>query len=71
MDAQTIRQAQVNQLSRGPCRMDTLYQAARESNPRRWSGQTRDWTPIGAVTLNPERDIVVQTATVQTLMTPG
>jgi len=23
MDAQTIRQAQVNQLSRGPCRMDT------------------------------------------------
>ena len=48
-----------------------LYQAARESNPRRWSGQTRDWTPIGAVTLNPERDIVVQTATAQTLMTPG
>ncbi len=39
-----------------------LYQAAREGNPRRWSGQTRDWTPIGAVTLNPERDIVVQAA---------
>jgi transposase InsO family protein len=37
-----------------------LYQAARDSNPRRWSGQTRDWTPIGAVTLNPERDILVQ-----------
>jgi putative transposase len=37
-----------------------LYQAAQQSNPRRWSGQTRDWTPIGAVTLNPERDTVVQ-----------
>ena len=25
-----------------------LYEAARASNPRRWSGPTRDWTPIGA-----------------------
>ena len=25
----------------------------------RWSGTTRDWTPVGAVTLNPERDSVV------------
>ena len=33
-----------------------LYQRARQSNPRRWSGQTRDWTPVAAVTLNPERD---------------
>jgi len=29
-----------------------LYQQARERCPRRWSGNTRDWTPIGAVTLN-------------------
>jgi hypothetical protein len=36
-----------------------LYQQAREANPRRWSGRTRNWTPIGAVTLNPERDSVV------------
>jgi putative transposase len=36
-----------------------LYQQARQANPRRWSGPTRDWTPIGAVTLNPERDSVV------------
>ena len=36
-----------------------LYQQARETNPRRWSGSTRDWTPVGAVTLNPERDRVV------------
>ncbi len=42
-----------------------LYQAARERNPRRWSRQTRDWTPVGAVTLNPERDVLVQTAKAQ------
>ena len=42
-----------------------LYQAARERDPRRWSGQTRNWTPMGAVTLNPERDIVVQIANSQ------
>jgi hypothetical protein len=39
-----------------------LYQGARRSNPRRWSGPTRDWTPVAAVTLNPERDIRIQTA---------
>ena len=32
---------------------------AREANPARWSGSTRDWSPLGAVTLNPERDAVV------------
>jgi putative transposase len=37
-----------------------LYQQARHSNPRRWSGQTRDWTPVTTVTLNPERDTVIQ-----------
>jgi len=36
-----------------------LYLQARECNPTRWSGTTRDWTPISAVTLNPERDSVV------------
>jgi putative transposase len=36
-----------------------LYLKARERNPARWSGTTRDWSPIGAVTLNPERDSVV------------
>jgi hypothetical protein len=36
-----------------------LYLKARERNPARWSGATRDWTPIDAVTLNPERDSVV------------
>ena len=42
-----------------------LYQQARRSNPRRWSRQTRDWTPIAAVTLNPERDTVIQEASPQ------
>ncbi len=39
------------------------YLQARERHPARWSGQTRDWTPIGAVTLNPERDSVVRDST--------
>ena len=46
-------------------RRHALYQEARARNPRRWSGQTRDWTPIAAVTLNPERNAVVQAALVQ------
>src|ERR1700759_3372370 len=33
-----------------------VYQAARERNPGRWTGPTRDWTPVGVVTLNPGRD---------------
>ena len=32
-----------------------VYQQARQSNPGRWSRKTRNWTPVGAVTLNPER----------------
>lgn len=37
----------------------TLYQQARERQPNRWVRHTRNWQPIGAVTLNPERDIIV------------
>jgi transposase InsO family protein len=40
-----------------------VYQEARQCNPRRWSGQTRNWTSVGVVTLNPERDGVVRAAT--------
>lgn len=36
------------------------YLDAREQNPARWSGRTRDWTPVGPVTLNPERDRVIE-----------
>jgi hypothetical protein len=42
-----------------------VYQDARQRNPQRWSGSTRDWKPVGAVTLNPERDTVVRAATSQ------
>ena len=37
-----------------------LYTQARENNPARWSGKTRNWSPIVAVTLNPERDCVIK-----------
>lgn len=33
-----------------------LYLKARQRHPARWSGNTRNWSHIGAVTLNPERD---------------
>jgi transposase InsO family protein len=38
-----------------------LYTEARERNPARWSRTTRNWSPIGAVTLNPERDSIIKT----------
>jgi putative transposase len=45
-----------------------LYRQAREAHPRRWSGRTRNWTPVGAVTLNPERDSVVAAASTNPLL---
>ena len=39
-----------------------LYTQARQRNPARWSGNTRDWSYIGVVTLNPERDSVINIA---------
>jgi putative transposase len=38
-----------------------LYTKAREEKPARWSRDTRNWSPIGAVTLNPERDSIIKT----------
>lgn len=35
------------------CR-ERLYAQAKAANPRRWSGRTRNWTPVGSVHLNPE-----------------
>jgi transposase InsO family protein len=31
-----------------------VYEAAKIENPGRWSGETRNWTPVGEVWLNPE-----------------
>ena len=33
----------------------SVYAAARAANPSRWTGPTRNWQPIGPVTLNPDR----------------
>jgi hypothetical protein len=45
-----------------------VYQDAQQRNPQRWSGSTRNWKPVGAVTLNPERDIIIRAATSQILL---
>lgn len=41
-------------------RHDT-YQAARDRHPERWSGKTRDWTPVASVKLNtfPSRSLQI------------
>lgn len=39
-------------------RRDQVYVQAKAQHPARWSGATRNWTPVGPVTLNPERNEV-------------
>lgn len=34
-----------------------VYELARECNPNRWTGSTRNWEPVGAVALNPQREV--------------
>ena len=34
-----------------------LYANARAQNPERWSGNTRNWQPVGPVWLNPENEV--------------
>ncbi len=33
-----------------------LYERARRSNPERWTANTRNWSPVGLVVLNPQPD---------------
>jgi len=40
-----------------------LYLQARDRHPRRWAGNTRNWSWIERVTLNPEKDSTVNSAT--------
>lgn len=47
-------------------RRHEVYTQAKERTPQRWSGPTRDWSPIGAVYLNP----VKQEARIQPIATP-
>ena len=37
-------------------RRHKVYQAARARNPGRWSGETRNWTPVESIRLNPVRE---------------
>jgi putative transposase len=39
-----------------------LYEQAQQRHPARWSGNTRNWSHIDVVTLNPERDELVSMA---------
>ena len=34
-------------------RRQRVYERARQTNPQRWTGATRNWTPVLSVTLNP------------------
>ena len=45
---------------------ENLYAKAREDHPARWSRGTRNWTPIGPVQLNPEREGINRIAQNQT-----
>jgi len=47
-----------------------VYQQARNLYPARWSGATRNWSPTGAVTLNPERDSVIKLHSAQNHIQP-
>ncbi|HNP64233.1 MAG TPA: integrase core domain-containing protein, partial [Woeseiaceae bacterium] len=39
-----------------------LYVRACSANPERWTGAIRNWTPVGSVTLNPERASAIPAA---------
>ena len=34
-----------------------VYEAAKEMNPGRWSGKTRNWEPVTEVWLNPPKEL--------------
>ena len=34
-----------------------VYEAAKEKNPQRWSGEIRDWSPVNEVWLNPPKEV--------------
>jgi putative transposase len=41
----------------------TLYERARQDHPERWSRGSRNWTPVGAVALNPQQTTQEEIAT--------
>jgi hypothetical protein len=46
-------------------RRHAVYQQARAQNPRRWTKETRNWSRVEVVTLNPEKQKLVGTASAQ------
>lgn len=40
----------------------SVYEQAKLRTPERWSGETRNWEPIGDVTLNPEKEQLKEAA---------
>ena len=36
---------------------EAVYQAAKERNPKRWSGEIRNWNPVTEVWLNPPKEV--------------
>jgi hypothetical protein len=42
-----------------------VYQQARAKNPRRWAKVTRNWSRVEVVTLNPEKQKMVATASAE------
>ncbi len=48
-----------------------LYQRARAQHPARWSGHTRNWKHIQAVTLNPERASIIHDQMQRTQRSPA
>jgi putative transposase len=47
-----------------------LYTDAKQRHPARWARHTRDWSPMGPVTLNPERDSVIAEHVAEKLIQP-
>ncbi len=39
---------------------DEVYRKARKRHPNRWSGDTRNWEPVGEVYLNPEKQKMME-----------
>jgi hypothetical protein len=46
-------------------RRHAVYQQARAKNPRRWAKATRNWSRVEVVTLNPEKQKMVATASAE------
>ena len=46
-------------------RRHAVYQHARAQNPRRWAKETRNWSRVEVVTLNPEKQKLVGTASAE------